>query len=291
MTTKKVNSGIRLATMVLDHLLMTMIAMLFFIPSMISNFTDTFNISHELATNNSFDYTYIALLGFAIYFCKDCINGRSIAKLILKLQIVDNTTGQVASPLKCFIRNIFCIIWPVEFIVALINPGRRIGDRVAGTKLIPFDPTLKQPKPNFTHIALALALAYGLIFLIMLPFNSMKSNWQGQEIKLVESSLNNQESKAVEKLFADSLGQILTADVRVYDKIQNEDLKYVSLILQLKEDYMADDKAYDQLQSATVPLLLSMFPEKTFVGRIQYIYQTNSSMHRRILILDWRTEN
>ena len=82
----------------------------------------------------------------------------------------------------------------------------------------------------------------------------------------------------------------MTADVRVYDKIQNEDLKYVSIILQLKENYMADDESYEQLKSATVPLLLTKFPEKTFVGRIQYVYKTEGSMQTRTLPLDWRTK-
>lgn len=290
MTEQKVNSGTRLGTMILDHFLMTIVAMIFLVPGMISGFSNAFNVSHDQTTPDFFGNMYLGLLGFAVYFCKDCINGRSIAKRILKLQLVDNTTGQVASPLKCFVRNIFCVLWPVEVIVALINPSRRIGDRVAGTKLIPFDPTLEQPKPNFGQIAIALGLAYGIMLLIMLPINSMKSKMEGKKINFVESSLNQQEGKAVEQLFADSLGKNLTADVRVYDKIQNEDLKYVSVILQLKENYMADDESYDQLKSATVPLLLTKFPEKTFVGRIQYVYKTSGSMQTRTLPLDWRTK-
>ncbi len=98
--------------MLLDHLFMTMIAMVFFIPGMISGFADAFNVSHEQTRPNFMGggFGYLSMLGFAIYFCKDCINGRSIAKRILKLQVVDNSTGQVASPLKCFIRNMFIII-------------------------------------------------------------------------------------------------------------------------------------------------------------------------------------
>ena len=95
-------------------------------------------------------------LALYFFFCKDCINGRSIAKRVLKLQIIDNKTGESASALKCFIRNIFIIIWPVEGIVALINPSRRIGDYVAGTKLVPFDPSAEQKELNFGNIAISL---------------------------------------------------------------------------------------------------------------------------------------
>jgi len=157
MTEQKVNSGTRFGSMILDHFIMTMIAMIFFIPGMISGFANAFTITHEQTNPDIFGgMSYLGLIGFAIYFCKDCINGRSIAKRILKLQIVDNTTGQVASPLKCFVRNIFCILWPIEAIVALINPSRRIGDRVAGTRLVIFDQTIEQPKLNFGQIAIAL---------------------------------------------------------------------------------------------------------------------------------------
>src|SRR5688572_26999482 len=166
MNEQKVNPGTRFGTMILDHIIMTMIAMVFSIPGMIIGFADAFKVSHEQTTPDIFGgLSYVGLIGLAVYLCKDCINGRSIAKRILKLQLVDNKTGQVASPLKCFIRNIFCILWPIEVIVALVNPSRRIGDVVAGTKLVPFDPALEQPKPNFGQIAISLGIAYGIMTL------------------------------------------------------------------------------------------------------------------------------
>src|SRR5882672_5983918 len=142
MTEQKVNAGTRLGTMILDHIIMTMILMVFAIPGMINGFMKAFKISHEQADLDLWgNMIYFMLIGFAIYLCKDSINGRSPAKRILKLQVVDNSTGEVASPIKCFVRNIFCILWPIEVIVVLVNPSRRIGDFVAGTKVATFDPT------------------------------------------------------------------------------------------------------------------------------------------------------
>jgi uncharacterized RDD family membrane protein YckC len=288
MIEQKVTSGTRFGSMVLDHIIMTMIAMIFFIPGMISGFANAFTITHEQANPDIFGgMRYIGLIGFAVYFCKDCINGRSIAKRILKLQIVDNTTGQVAIPLKCFVRNIFCILWPIEAIVALINPSRRIGDRVAGTRLVIFDQSLEQPKLNYGQMAISLGLAYGLMILVMLPFNDLQSN--KHKVLFVESSYNEQDSKLTEKLFADSLGQNLTADIRVYDKIQNENLKYVSVIFMLKENYLENDNDFEQLKAITTKLLLTKFPEKTFVGQLKYVYKTSGSMSSRSMPLDWRT--
>jgi uncharacterized RDD family membrane protein YckC len=276
---KNVNAGIRLGSMILDHLFMTMIAMLFFIPTMIKTFSGAFTISHEQNVDDGFSgpLLYIGLFGFALYFCKDCINGRSIAKRILKLQVVDNKTEQVASPLKCFVRNIFCIIWPVELIVTLINPGRRIGDQVAGTKVVFYEPSIfEQPKVDIKTLLVPLALSFGLLLLIMQPFQSLKSSMP--KVKYVESSYNDAESKGLEKVFADSLGQYVTASVRVYDKIENQNLKYISIILQLKENYLEDEAHTDQLQRFTALAVKTMFQRNSFTGQVQFVYKHGNNM-------------
>ena len=91
-------------------------------------------------------------------------------------------------------------------------------------------------------------------------------------------------------MFTDSVGNYLTPDVKVYDKIEKGELKYVSVIFRLKENYLSDDESFDELRSLTVPLLLTRFPEKTFVGRLQYVYQSGGSMQARTIPLDWRHE-
>ncbi|PZX45989.1 RDD family protein [Algoriphagus chordae] len=289
-TEQKTNAGTRIGSMLLDHIAMTFIAMIFFVPGMISEFSTAFEVNHEQTSPDIFGgLSYVGLIGFALYFCKDCINGRSIAKRALKLQVVDNKSGNVASPIKCFVRNIFCILWPIEVIVTLVSPSRRIGDMVAGTRVIPFNPELEQPKVNYTQVGISILLAYGLMVLVMLPFEGLKSKMATNRVTYLKSSINENAANETEQLFADSLGTYMTADVRVYDKIEkNDDLKYVSVILRLNENYLENDDNYEQIKSATVPLLLTKFPEKTFVGQIKYVYQQPGSMQTRTLPLDWR---
>jgi hypothetical protein len=207
----------------------------------------------------------------------------------LKLQIVENKTGKVASPIKCFIRNIFIIIWPIEVIVTLINPSRRIGDLVAGTKVVPFKPDHEQLKINFVQIGLSFVLAYSLLLIVMLPLKVMKSKMESQRINYVESSLNEIAAAETEKLFSDSLSSYLNADVRIYDQIQEySDLKYISVIIRLKENYLESDHDYEHIKSLTMPLLLSKFPKGTFTGQMKFVYQQPGSMQTRTLQLDWR---
>lgn len=267
--------------MLLDHFFMTMIAMLFFIPSMISGLSHAFKVSHEQTSPDFMSGTlgYIGMFGFALYFCKDIFNGRSIAKRILKLQIVDNTTGQVASPLKCFIRNILCVLWPIEVIVAMTNTNRRLGDRIAGTQLIKFDPSLEQPRINIVKTLLPIGVSYGLMLLIMQVFPKIemaKTNYS-------ETSYNQTESKELEKLLTDSLGQYLTPDIKIYDTIKGENLKYLSTILKLKENYIEDDNSYRQLNEATTNLIYSKIPKETFTGQLKYIYQSSGQFQGRTI--------
>ena len=290
MTEKEPERGTRLVSMILDHLIMTMIAGIFFIPEIISSISNI--MSHEQPKSDVFGgMSYIFLIGFAIYFCKDSINGRSIAKRILKLQLIDNSTGQVASPLKCLLRNVFCILWPLEVIVAIINPSRRIGDIVAGTRLVIFDPTLEQPKINLGKVAMAFVLAYGILILLMIPLKSMQPTFGDNETRFVENTYNEQVSKSAGKLFNDSLGQILTADIKVYDKMETENLKYVSAIFILKKDLLESESDFDKLKIETTRILLTQFPEKTFVGELKYVYQTSTSMTSKTIYLDWRKIN
>ena len=98
-------------------------------------------------------------IGFAFYFCKDCINGQSFAKRILKLQVVDNTSGEAASPLKCVIRNIFISVWPLEVLVTLISPSRRMGDFLAGTRVITIPSSYEHTDTDWVQLFVAFLAA------------------------------------------------------------------------------------------------------------------------------------
>lgn len=275
---QEVTVGTRLGSLILDHFIMTMIVMLFFIPMLLKNLAGVFTATHEqMGMDVGGTLFYVALIGFAVYFCKDIVNGRSIGKRITKTQVIDNKTGQVASPLKCFIRNIFCVIWPIEGIATLINPSRRIGDRVAGTKVVLFDPTkVKQPKFEIGKAILPFTISYGILLLLMLPFQALKSSFQ--KVNYIESSYNDSESKSLEKMFTDSLGQNLTASVKVYDSIQNQNLKYISVIYTLKDNYLSDEASSEQLRQVTEELLYTKHPKETFTGQAKYFFQSRGSM-------------
>ena len=123
----------------------------------------------------------------------------------------------------------------------------------------------------------------------MLPFEGIKSMMKSNQVAFIEASINNSEAQEVVELFQTELGDELTADVRVYDEIEEDpNLKYVSVILTLSKDYLDDDDDFEEIQDKTLPVLMSKYAEGTFVGQIKYIYKEPGSMITRTKPLDWR---
>ena len=123
----------RIAAIFIDHFVMTflMVSIVFII--MGPNFMDE---------KNQDSMTTIMLLvmipGFFIYFAKDSIKGISVGRWIMGIMIRnENDYNTIPSFWKMFIRNVFIIIWPIEFIVlAASNDKKRIGDKVTKTIVI-----------------------------------------------------------------------------------------------------------------------------------------------------------
>lgn len=274
----KVQSGSRLGSMILDHFCMTLLAMIFFIPLLVQNISGAFTVSHT-PSQPVFGGPLLlfALFGFAIYLCKDVIQGRSIGKRVTNTQVVDTKTGLAATPLQTLIRNITCAIWPVEVIITLFNPERRIGDRIAGTRIALYDPNIDPGrKSNIRQIVIALSLAYMVIATIALSLQTISP--KPTQVKFVESSYNKLASNELEKLFADSLDNYLTPNVRIYDSIEHKKRMYISIIFTLKENYLADEAQNRELRAITDRLLYAKHSKESFTGEAKYVFKEDGAI-------------
>lgn len=80
---------------------------------------------------------YASLLN-SIYMNKDGVLGQSIAKRICDLQVIDRKTKQAAGPLKCLVRNLTLMAWPLELLFLLVTKNRRLGDFMANTEVVQY---------------------------------------------------------------------------------------------------------------------------------------------------------
>jgi len=164
---KNKNIGIRLAAMLLDHFIMCFgIGFIAFILFGIGYLIIGNPINSGLPEWLVIIPILFGLMIISIYFNKDAIKGKSPAKRILGLVIVDNKTGEIANPIKSVVRNITLVLWPIEVIFSLFSPERRIGDYIAGTKVISDDKTLKT-ELKFGQIIIALIISVIFMFLII----------------------------------------------------------------------------------------------------------------------------
>lgn len=120
----------RILSMFLDHCIMCLLIvplgfLIFGLGALMKD-----NLNNEIGM-------VLIFIPFFVYLNKDFFNAKSPAKRILGFQIIDRKTNNPANELQCFVRNLtICVAWPLEVIVGLINPERRIGDFLANTKVI-----------------------------------------------------------------------------------------------------------------------------------------------------------
>ncbi|QHI36042.1 hypothetical protein IMCC3317_13950 [Kordia antarctica] len=120
----------RVLSMLLDHFIMTFVI----VPPMIFLMILKTNGILEIGDGT---FSVIFFFMMFIYLNKDFFNAKSPAKRILGFQVINRKTEKPASELQCFVRNLtIAVAWPLEVIVGLINPKRRIGDLLANTKVV-----------------------------------------------------------------------------------------------------------------------------------------------------------
>ena len=107
--------------MLIDHLVMSILA--FIIWSVLS-----------AIVNDKSDLSFWIILG--IYLNKDGFINNSLGKSLLGLRVVGIDTNHETNGLKCLIRNLPIILWPLEVLMTLINKERRLGDYFARTKIV-----------------------------------------------------------------------------------------------------------------------------------------------------------
>lgn len=285
-TKDKVTIGLRLASMLVDHFAMTFIVMLIVMPGFTVSMFDAFNLDHKPSSYGFGGMLFLFALGFSAYFNKDIFNGRSPAKRILKLQVIDIQTGQVANPLKCLVRNLTIPLWPLEVIFVLINPKSRLGDKIAGTR-IDYVENPDKTKSDWSKFAISLLIAIGFSVIVSLPFTLLSSKWKTNKVAYIEQTFNRNTSEQINTLFETKLeGLIKEADFMFYDQIENDDRKYIAGILYF--DNRSDYDSFEESEKIICELLTTEFSLDNHVCFLKFVYKEPGSISTRQKLYDSR---
>jgi uncharacterized RDD family membrane protein YckC len=287
-TKDKVTIGLRLASMLVDHFAMTFIMIFIVMPGFAVSMFNAFNLDHDPSSFGFGGMSFLFAFGFSAYFNKDIFNGRSPAKRILKMQVIDKNTGQVANPLKCLVRNLTIPLWPLEVIFVLIDPKRRLGDKIAGTR-IDYVENPEKIKMDWSIFAIALLIAIGFSILISLPFTLRSSKWKTDKISYVESTFDQSRSEQTNNLFETKLDNLIReADFRIYNQIENDERKYVAGILHFNN--RSDYDNFEESERKISELLISEFSLDSHVCFLKFVYKEPGSMSTRQKMYDSRKE-
>ncbi len=175
----------RVFAFVIDHFVMTFLMVSIVFLALGPNFMDENNMDKMTTIMLA-----VMLPGFILYFSKDSIRGISVGKWIMGIMVRDaNSPTEVPSFSRLFVRNLYIIIWPVEFIVlASSDEKKRLGDKTAKTIVV------KNPnKPTKLPRILALAGVGVAFFMFMLLFvGTVMKNSDAYKVAVNEIE-NNQE--------------------------------------------------------------------------------------------------
>lgn len=288
---KELTAGKRIGAMLLDHIVMTFVIMIIAMPAMISNMADTFS-DKPVAPKGTIDWSLILMcFGMTLYFNKDMIQGKSIAKRALKQEVIDIKTGEVASALKCFVRNLTIAIWPIEVIVVLISPARRIGDFIAGTRVeLMTDERNSKPKVDFKKVAISLFLGFIILFAGSFLFKDklILGDSTSNDPAYIPSSYNKDLSLQLENQLNTTQYQYLRhTDIKVYNNITNDSLKFIDASFDLKEDYI-DDSSFEKIKTEIFKSMYEIIPKEKFILKGKFIYDGGNTKKWTVNTYDWR---
>ncbi|MGL1888410.1 MAG: RDD family protein [Reichenbachiella sp.] len=149
----------RATAFIIDHILIT------FIWGM-----STFLIAGSDIYKEDFDQTILRNsmfatipLFFALYFCKDFMNGISPGRWLTGIMVRTDDACELPSRRRLFIRNLYLTIWPIEYVVlSASDEGKRWGDEKVNTVVVD-NPSKAKRVYRVSAIAIA-ALAIFFIY-------------------------------------------------------------------------------------------------------------------------------
>ena len=128
------------------------------------------------------------LPGLFLYFAKDSIKGISVGKWIMGIMVRDaNNSTIIPSFGRLLVRNLFIVIWPVEFLVlAFSQEKKRLGDKTA--KTIVFKNPIKPTKLPRILALVTVGLAFSAFVLLFVGAAMKSSDAYKLAIKEIEKN-------------------------------------------------------------------------------------------------------
>jgi len=288
---KEITIGIRLTSMIIDHFVMSVTMIIPIIPFFIVGMNEMSDISQQPIHFKPL-IIFGFILAFAIYFNKDFFNGRSPAKRFLNLQVLNNKTNEVSSSLRCLVRNLTIPIWPIEIVFILINPKRRLGDYIAGTKIEFYSNERTFKRKEVKDYIISIVIGLGFTYLIISSIDKLNKSNEEFAVNYIKTSLNKGNSVYLSSFLTQKLRYYSdSVNVMQYDKVENDSLKYISLLFYLKyenRNIIYSPSRYDSLTTKIIDNLSLELPSNSFILKGKIICLNARGEPTRYMFYDLR---
>jgi uncharacterized RDD family membrane protein YckC len=175
----------RIVAFFIDHFILTFLMVSVFFIALSPDFMNEKNPSKVMTT-----MLFSMIPGFILYFAKDSFKGSSVGKWIMGIMVRDeNNQNETPSFGRLFSRNLFIVIWPIEFIVLAANDQKkRLGDRVAKTVVV------KNPNKPTLLLRISALIGVGVLFFVFIYFivGSTIKNSDAYKVAISEIEKNEQ---------------------------------------------------------------------------------------------------
>ncbi len=275
--------GLRLAMMLLDHVIFSALMAVFVMPFWFYWMFDAFGeinpASGELPAEFLGNLWIIGIpyiIAIALYLNKDALDGRSPGKRIIKARVINFTTRETAGPLRCFVRNLTLWLWPIEALLVLVSKDRRrIGDFLAGTQVVVREEGEPAGPVLWDKALLSLGAGIVLMTLVFLPFYFLFQKMSEKIPEFTppaqqESSFQEAQRQELEALLGQALGDEAELEmIRVYERSGPVPSWFVILHLNVGEEYLDDDIYHNELRAIIRPVLEEQLNDLPVQGRMR----------------------
>lgn len=173
---------LRLTAFTIDFIIITLIITL---PTAFS-----FRLISDYPDKQFLVFDLMLIIGIILFLLKDIVHGQSIGKWTIGLAVREyNNIEEKPKLSKLILRNVFTLIWPVEFLMILFaKEHRKIGDKLAITEVYRIS-----DKVNVKRIVIISVLA--IVIFVVTTFLGVITSLKGSSsYKVAIESIENNKS-------------------------------------------------------------------------------------------------
>ncbi len=148
-----------------------------------------------------------------------------------------------------------------------------------------------KPKVDIKNLIISLLIGFFIFYIPTQLFSNNFGNVTLDKPDYVETSYNKGLSIAMEQHIDSIMSEyLLDVNIRVYDTISNDSLKYIAANFLLKQNFIAHDLQFKLIKQEIFNSMFEIVPKDDFILFGKFMYDGKTSKQSSWRTYDWRKE-